>query len=42
MANEVSFSKILILVLEFQEFSRMRAESGFENEDEGVVKNLKL
>ena len=39
MPNESSFSRILILILEFREFSRMRAASGFENEFEGILKN---
>ena len=36
MPNETSFSRIFIL--EFREFSRTRASSGFENEGEGVLK----
>ena len=39
LPNETSILENLILILEFREFSRMRAASGFENEIEGVLKN---
>ena len=35
MQTKTSFLRILILILEFREFLRMRAASGFENEVEG-------